>query len=70
MKAAILSNVIVALVILTLPVHSQPAFRLCDPVTGNQNQITVGVLPQVELISVVQAISRYPEFFRSRVHNK
>lgn len=63
MKAAILSNVIVALVILTLPVHSQPAFRLCDPVTGNQNQITVGVLPQVELISVVQTISRYPEFF-------
>ena len=45
MKATILSNLIIALVIFTLPVHSQPAFRLCDPVTGNQNQITVGVLP-------------------------
>ncbi len=38
-------------------------YRLPEPVTREHNRITVGVFPQVELISVVQAISKYTETF-------
>jgi hypothetical protein len=56
----ILANVFLAFPLLT---NSQPLFRICQPVTLDHNQITVGVFPQVELISVLQSISRYPEAF-------
>lgn len=38
-------------------------FRLPEPVTIEHNRITAGVFPQVELISIVQAISNYPQTF-------
>ena len=38
-------------------------YRLPEPVTREHNRITGGVFPQVELISVVQAISKYTETF-------
>jgi hypothetical protein len=38
-------------------------YRLPEPVTLEHNRITVGVFPQVELISIVQTVSHYPETF-------
>ena len=38
-------------------------FRLPEPVTLEHNRITVGVFPQVELISIVQTVSKYPQTF-------
>ena len=38
-------------------------YRLPEPVTREHNRITVGVFPQVELISIVQTISKYPQTF-------
>lgn len=38
-------------------------YRLPEAVTLEHNRITVGVFPQVELISIVQSVSRYPETF-------
>ena len=39
---------------------AQHPFRLQEATKEVKNQITVGVLPQVELISIVQTISNYP----------
>jgi CubicO group peptidase (beta-lactamase class C family) len=44
-------------------VLAQKSFQLPEPVTEIHNQINVGVFPQVELISIVQTISRYPSVF-------
>jgi hypothetical protein len=38
-------------------------YRLPEAVTLEHNRITVGVFPQVELISIVQSVSHYPETF-------
>lgn len=38
-------------------------YRLPEAVTLEHNRITVGVFPQVELISIVQTVSHYPETF-------
>lgn len=38
-------------------------YRFPEPVTLDHNRITVGVFPQVELISIVQTISKYPQTF-------
>jgi hypothetical protein len=38
-------------------------YRLPSPVTLEHNRITVGVFPQVELISIVQTVSKYPQTF-------
>lgn len=48
----------------TLPaITSTNDFRLPEPVILEHNRITVGVFPQVELISIVQSISKYPQTF-------
>lgn len=38
-------------------------YTLPEAVTLEHNRITVGVFPQVELISIVQSVSKYPETF-------
>ncbi len=40
-----------------------PSYHLPDPVATEYNSIHYTVLPQVELISIVQAISEYPRTF-------
>ena len=42
---------------------AQNSFQLPEPVTEIHNQISVGVFPQIELISIVQTISNYPTVF-------
>ena len=39
---------------------AQDSFKSHKPITRVKNHITVGVFPQVELISIVQTISKYP----------
>lgn len=41
--------------------NGQANYRLPEPVTMEHNKITVGVFPQVELISVIQVIGTYRE---------
>jgi hypothetical protein len=41
---------------------AQDSFKIPEPVTKVHNQIKVGISPQVELISIVQTISKYPTF--------
>lgn len=52
----------ISAVIFTLPVILKSAdfYQLPEPVVKEHNNISVGVLPQVELISIVQAVSKYP----------
>jgi hypothetical protein len=42
---------------------AQQSYKLPETVSKVHNQINVGILPQVELISIVQTISSYPESF-------
>ncbi|MRR24163.1 DUF4932 domain-containing protein [bacterium] len=59
-----LTILIFSLLLFSLPAVSFATdFRLPDPVTLGNNRITVGVFPQVELISIVQAVSNYPDTF-------
>lgn len=41
----------------------QEPYRLPEEVTKVHNQINVGIFPQVELISIIQTISKYPTAF-------
>ena len=47
---------------LTFPIvlNSQSNYKIPKPITKDYNQISVGVFPQVELISIVQTIGKYP----------
>lgn len=63
-----MNRLLILLLLSGLPV-THPAlggstdYRLPEAVTLEHNRITVGVFPQVELISIVQTISKYPETF-------
>ncbi len=60
MKRLFLS-LIVTLVIASIGhVIAQNPFKSSEAIIEVKNQITVGVLPQVELISIIQTISKYP----------
>ena len=61
MKRPLPSLLALGLLLSPLALHSQSDYRLPEPVTVEHNQVTVGVFPQVELISIVQAIGRYRE---------
>lgn len=59
MKRPLLSLLALGLLLSTVTLNSQANYRLPEPVTMEHNQITVGVFPQVELISVIQTIGVY-----------
>lgn len=62
MKNLILSLfVIIATANITYAI-SQNFYKLPEVVNGEKNKISVSVIPQVELISIVQTISKYPSF--------
>lgn len=61
MKRPFLSLLVPGLLLSPLALSSQADYRLPSPVTMEHNQVTVGVFPQVELISIVQTIGRYRE---------
>jgi hypothetical protein len=44
-------------------VMAQSPFKIAESVTKVHNQINVGINPQIELISIVQTISKYPTVF-------
>jgi hypothetical protein len=63
MKTQILLFLLLAVQAYPNQVLAQKSFHLPKPVTENHNQINAGVFPQIELISIVQTISKYPTVF-------
>ena len=63
MKRQYFCTIILGLLISTYALNSQAYYRISNPITRDFNQITIGVFPQVELISIVQTISKYPTVF-------
>lgn len=61
MKRLLPSLLALVLLFSTVVLNAQAQYRLPEPVTIEHNQITVGVFPQVELISVIQVIGSYRE---------
>ena len=60
-----MNSLIVSLITLTILANSahvlaQNPYTALEAVTEVKNQVTVGVFPQVELISIVETISKYP----------
>ena len=63
MKRLVLSLIVTLIIANSGHLIAQHPFKLQEAITEVKNQITVGVLPQVELISIVQIISKYPTVF-------
>lgn len=59
MKRPLPLLLILGLMSSSVALHSQTNYMLPEPVTIEHNQVTVGVYPQVELISVIQTIGGY-----------
>ena len=60
MKRLFLSFLVILIFAWPAIATAQNPFKLPEAITETENQITVGVFPQVELISIVQTISKYP----------
>lgn len=60
MKTNLKCSFLIAFTLLCGFLQAQETFRLPEPITVQNNQINVGVFPQVELISIVQTIGNYP----------
>ena len=63
MKRFFISISVAGILLFSPELKAQGNFKITDKVTGEYNKISVGVLPQVELISIVQTISKYPQVF-------
>lgn len=63
MKTFISTIVLLSVFAFNEYVLAQQSYQLPKPVTQVHNQMKVCILPQVELISVVQTISKYPSVF-------
>src|SRR5512133_855113 len=61
MRRLLSSLLIPGLIFSPVVLNARSDYRLPEPVTMEHNQVTVGVFPQVELISVIQAIGTYRE---------
>lgn len=59
MKRPLLCTIVLGFFTFPLVLNSQANYKIPKPVTKQYNQITVGVFPQVELISIIQTISKY-----------
>jgi hypothetical protein len=60
MKKLLVISAKLALMSLTVATSAQETFKTPVTISRFKNQITVSVNPQVELISIIQAISNYP----------
>jgi hypothetical protein len=60
MKKLCLIPLIGALILCPAGLNAQKSFKLAEPVNREFNNIVVCVSPQVELISVIQTIGKYP----------
>ena len=60
MKRLFLSFIVTLIFTIFSHALAQDSFKSHEPITRIKNQITVGVFPHVELISIVQTISKYP----------
>lgn len=63
MKRLFLLPLLLGFFAIPITLNSQAKFKISKPVAKEYNKITVGVFPQVELISIVQSISKYPTVF-------
>ncbi|MCK5372415.1 MAG: DUF4932 domain-containing protein [Cyclobacteriaceae bacterium] len=60
MKRLFLSFIVIIIFVTNSQLLAQDSFKSPAAISQVHNQITVGVFPQVELISIVQTISKYP----------
>ncbi len=60
MKRLLTSLIVTIILAFSSQALAQDSFKSYKAITRVKNQITVGVFPQVELISIVQTISKYP----------
>ena len=60
MKRLFLSFIVTIIFTISSHALTQDSFKSHEAITQVKNQITVGVFPQVELMSIVQTISKYP----------
>ncbi len=63
MKPTLFIVIVSSIVISVFTGISEEPYKLPEPITQEHNHIHVGVIPQVELISIVQMISTYPTVF-------
>ncbi len=62
MKNLFISFIATLIFVTQSHVFAQESYNFPKAISRIHNQITVGVFPQVELISIVQTISKYPTF--------
>jgi hypothetical protein len=62
-SSSLLITIIIALSSSLSTLYAQDSYKFPEAIIQEKNQITVGVFPQVELISIVQTISPYAKSF-------
>lgn len=62
MKKIFLNFIVALIIVASNRVIAQESYKLPEAIGEVKNQINVCVIPQVELISIVQTISKYPMF--------
>jgi hypothetical protein len=63
MKRLLKSIIVFAFFAVPIVLNAQANYKISKSVTKDYNQVIIGVFPQVELISIVQTISKYPTAF-------
>jgi hypothetical protein len=63
MKRLLISIIVFVFFAFPIVLNAQVSYKISKPITKDYNQVIVGVFPEVELISIVQTISKYPTAF-------
>jgi hypothetical protein len=63
MKRLLKSIIVFGFFAFPIVLNAQANYKISKSVTKDYNQVIIGVFPQVELISIVQTISKYPTAF-------